>query len=137
MLTEDYILRQISLLAAILAKVAGLSRAGQFQEAHRMIDQAVEETLGLNASIVNQMDEPGLLNLLTTLNGLDSAKAFVVANLIEAEGDTFALQGREDESRQCYQRALHLLLETTSQSPDGLEQIVSQKIDELERKLSN
>jgi tetratricopeptide (TPR) repeat protein len=137
MLIEDFILRQISLLAAFLAKVTGLSKAGQFQEARAMIDQAIEETLGLNANIVKQMDQAGLLNLLTTLNVPDSGKALVIANLFEAEGDVLALQGNKEESQECYQRALNLLLEITPQSPDDFEKEWALKIDGLESKLSD
>ena len=43
MFTEDYVLRQISLLVAVLAKIAGLKKAGKYQEAQTTHDQAIEE----------------------------------------------------------------------------------------------
>ncbi len=136
MLTEDHILRQISRLAAVLAKVAGLAKAGKFQEAYGLIDRTIEEFLGLNASIVKQLDDHSLLNHLTTQNGLDFMKLIALADLLSAEGDVLILQGYDIEGQQDYQRALDLYREVSSQNPVPLQNELAQKIKELMNKLN-
>ena len=136
MLTEDYFLRQIAQAAAVVAKVLGLSKAGQFQEAYKVIDQAIEELLGLKTSIAKQMDDTGLVSLLTTINGVDPGRLFALADIFKAEGDVLANQNRRDESHYSYQRALILYLEFSARYPDTLETDLSLKINELREKLN-
>ena len=137
MLTEDYILRQISQLVAILAKVAGLKKAGKYLQASQLIDQTINELTGLEADIVKQFDDRSLINLLTNANGIDVGKLFALADLFKAEGDIFAAQGRQPESQQSYQSALDLFYELSNGSPATLETEVSHRIDELQTKLGS
>jgi predicted negative regulator of RcsB-dependent stress response len=136
MLFEDYVLRQISLLVAVLAKIAGLKQAGSYQQAYKMIDQTIEETLGLNATIVKQLDDASLMELLSTENGLDLGRIFVLAGLLEAEGDLLLAQHRSQASRERYQHALNLLMELSGRSIPGLEKEIPTKINALQMKLA-
>ena len=136
MLFEDYILRQISQLVAVLAKIAGFKQAGSYQEAFKIIDQTIEETRGLNASIVKQLDDSRLIDLLSTENGIDLGRIYVLAGLLEAEGDLFSAQQRSQASRESYQHALNLFRELSSHSIPGLEKEVSSKINALQVKLA-
>lgn len=136
MLFEDYILRQISQLVAVLAKIAGLKQAGAYQEASKLIDQTIQETLGLNANIVKQLDDGSLIDLLSTESGIDLGRIFVLAGLLEAEGDLFSAQQRSQASRESYQHALNLLLELSNHAIPGLEKEVTSKIDALQKKLA-
>ena len=47
MLTEDYLIRQINLAIAALAKILGFKTAGQYQAALYEIDQLLEQLIGL------------------------------------------------------------------------------------------
>jgi len=135
MFTEDYVLRQISLLVAVLMKVTGLAKGGEYQDAHQVIDQTIEEVFGLDAEIVKQLDEPGLTSLLTSAYGIDLGKYYLLAGLLDAEGDVLASQHREKESRQDYQRALDLYLKLSANPPADLEQEIQLKILEIQKKL--
>jgi len=136
MFIEDYILRQIAQLVAVLTKIAGLKKAGKYQEAYKTIDQTVEEMFGLDANIVKQLDDNILFGLLTTENGIDLAKIYALADLLKAEGDVLAAQRRKKESRQSYQRALDLFLELSARSTVELEAEVLPKINELQKRLA-
>ncbi|GEM_PF-2401381 len=137
MLTEDHILRQIAQFVAVLAKILGLSKAGQFQEACSLIDQAIEGLLGLNANIVKGMDEAGLVTLLTTGLGLDCGKLVVLADLFNVEGDVFAAQQRPNESKDSYQRALNLYYVFTAECKVDVETDILAKIEALEKMISS
>lgn len=137
MFTEDFILRQISMLVAVLAKVTGLAKAGKFQEAHQSIDQAIEAVLGLDANIVRNLDHAGLLALFPSMNGLDAGKAFFLAGLLAAEGDVLVQQGQQGASRRKYEQALDLCLSLSASNPAGLEEDLPAMMEELQGKLDD
>jgi hypothetical protein len=136
MFVEDFIRRQIALLVAALARVAGLQKAGQYQEALRFIDQSIAETFGLDAAIVKQMDAASLAGLGSGAAGMDMGKLFSLASLLEAEGDVLAAEGRQAESCSSHQRALELFLELSSHPAPELGQLLSARIEALQGKLA-
>ena len=136
MFFEDFIIRQIALAAVVAAKVLGLSKAGQFNEAYELIDKAIEEMLGLKAGVVKQMNDEGLVNLLRSSQFVDSDKLFALANLFIVEGDVLASQKRGTESQQSYQRALDLFGIFSSHYPDRLETDIQAWINELVQKMA-
>ena len=135
MLTEDYLLRQIAQLVAVLAKIAGLKKAGKYQESYKIINQTIEEAFGLDAGIVKQLDDNSLNNIITTVYGVDVGKLYSLAGLLEAEGDVLAAQHRDIESQQSYQRSLDLFLELSAHPITDLDAEVSSRIIELQKKL--
>ncbi len=111
MLTEDYIIRQINLAIAALLQILGLKKKGDYQTALELIDLAFEQLLGLRASMAKNLDDERLYFLLTRQERLDAQRLAVVADLIQEEGDIYALQGRAAESAADYTRALRYNLE--------------------------
>lgn len=137
MFFEDFILRQIALAAVVAAKVLGLGKKGQFDQAYAMVDQAIEEMFGLNAEIVKQMNDAGLVSLLTISKYVDSDKLFALANLFIVAGDVLAIQKRSLESQQSYQRALNLFYIYSSHYPDRLDEEIQVWINELQQKMES
>lgn len=135
MFFEDFIIRQIALAAVVAAKVLGFSKAGRFNEAYELIDQAIEEMLGLKAGVVKQMNDEGLVNLLKSSQFVDSDKLFALANLFIVEGDVLASQKRSAESLQSYQRALNLFDIFSRHYPDRLETDIQAWVKELQQKM--
>jgi len=135
MFFEDFIIRQVALAAVVAAKVLGLSKVGQYNEAYELIDKAIEEMLGLKAGVVKQMNDEGLVNLLRSSQFVDSDKLFALANLFIVEGDVLASQKRGTESQQRYQRALDLFGIFSSHYPDRLETDIQAWINELRQKM--
>jgi hypothetical protein len=131
MLTEDYIMRMINQALAALLKLIGLKRAGQYAAARQMIDQSLELLLGVRADLARQLDDPGLLALLTMGGELDLARAAVVADLFKEDGDIQAAQGQPGESRLAYLRALNFYLEVALRDFDHLEAVFINKIEAL------
>jgi hypothetical protein len=136
MFIEDFILRQIALLVAVLAKVAGLQKAGQYQEAYQAIDQSLAETFGLDAAIVKRMDVRSLASLITSVNGMDTGKLYSLASLLEAEGEVHAAEGRREESRQSRQHALELFQELAAHPASDLEAKIASRIEAIQEKLA-
>lgn len=111
MLTEDYLIRQINLAIAALARILGLKTAGQYQAALFEIDQLLEELIGLRSYMIKSLADEGILAMLAASDGLDTDRLLVVADLIKHEGDIYAQKDYHDESLASYQRALKFYLE--------------------------
>ncbi len=110
MFTEDYILRMINQAMAVLARLAGLKAANRRQEARQAIDQALEILLGLDARLVRQLDDDGLLMALTVGDRLDAERLTALAEVLAAEADLLAEDGPAEESRAAFLRALNFYI---------------------------
>jgi hypothetical protein len=116
MLTEDYLIRMINLAIATLLRIIGLKKEGDYQEALILIDMTFEQLLGLRASMAKGLDDNRLYYLLTRSDQLDLQRLSIIADLYHHEGEIFAAQGRAQESREDYIRALRYNLEVLFQS---------------------
>ena len=114
MIRRDFILRQIEQFVAMLAKIAGLTKNEQWQEASTVTAGEFQRLTGMDARGVVQMSETELLARLiqSEPTHVVEAKAFMLATLLKTNGDLIAGQGRLEESRQYYLKGLHLLLDT-------------------------
>ena len=114
MIRRDYILRQIEQFVAMLAKIAGLTKSAQWQEASAVTAGEFQRLTGMDAWEVVRMSETELLARLIQGEPTQvvEAKAFMLATLLKTNGDLIAGEGRLEESRQYYLKGLHLLLDT-------------------------
>jgi hypothetical protein len=97
-----------------LAKIKSQKNAQQWREAEASVDQEFQRLLGVDAQACSQLSETELL--ARTVQGEPTLavreKILIVATLLKEAGDVFTEQGRVGESRNCYVRGLHLLLDT-------------------------
>ncbi len=137
MFTEDYVLRMINQAVAFLLKIAGLKRAGNYQEAQQAVDQALEQLLGLRADLIKLLDDEDILKILTQQDRLDIERLALVADLFQEEGDILAAQGQTAESRKSYLRSLLYHLETGLDETDQPSKELPAEIDVLVQKLGS
>jgi hypothetical protein len=137
MLTEDYFLRMINQMLVVLTQILYHKDAGQYQEAQVLIDQSLEQLLGVRTDLLKQMDDASLLRLLTSQGELDPDRLAMVAELYKLEGDLLAAQNKIHEAETDYQRSLTFYLEIRMNgNPQGLNNLEN-KINELYQKLSD
>lgn len=135
MFSDDYILRIVRQATAVFAKIIGLKSAQQYQEALQVIDQTLEQLLGLDVEIIRLLDDESLYTLLMKDDVLDLEKLGFIADLFKEEGDIHKLQGQIEESTNCYIRSLNYYLIIGINSETSRPNELSQKIDELLQKL--
>jgi hypothetical protein len=118
MIRRDYILRQLEQFAAMIAKIAGLARNEQWQEASAMTLGELRRLTGVEPTALLGLSESALLARLIEGDPAFAveAKIFMVATLLKAEGDALSGQGRNEEGREFYLKGLHLLLGTFGQT---------------------
>jgi hypothetical protein len=136
MLTEDYFMRMINQMLAVLNQILYHREAGQYQEAQELIDQSLEQLLGVPPYLLKQMDDLSLLRLLTTQGELDPDRLAMVANLYKLEGDLLIDQNKNQEAVLDYQRALTFYLEIRLSGKDQGQNDLDGNINDLYRKLS-
>ncbi len=135
MLTEDYIMRMINQMVAVLAKLIGLKDVGQYQSAQQVIDQSLEQLLGLKPELLKHMEDSSILNLLTSQGELGTERLYILAELYRHEGDILIAQNMTQEAIFDYQRALFFYLQLPDNQKDQDSSKIKQKITELFIKL--
>ena len=137
MLTEDYFMRMINQMLAVLTKIIGLKDVGQYQEAQQIVNQSLEQLLGMPSGLLKQMDDSSVMNILTTQGELVSDRLYMVANLYELEGSLFIDQNRNPEANLDYLRALTFYLEIALKGEHQYSSELNDKIEHLQLKLSD
>ena len=114
MIRRDYILRMIEEFIQALARVNALKQDRRWQEAAGVVDEEFQRLIGMGAEAVARLTETELL--ATIIRGEPTQavrdKTLMLTALLKEAGDVAAMQERAEESRSCYLKGLHLLLET-------------------------
>ena len=137
MFTEDYFMRMINQMVMVLASIIGLRKAGQYQEAHQLINQSLEQLLGIDSQLIKQMDESSLLKVITTQGALDSDRLYNIAELYEQEGHVYTDQEDITLANADYHRALIFYLEIALSEGYQDYPELPHKIRELYERLEN
>src|SRR5262249_25761759 len=116
MLQEDYLMRMLRPLSAVVATMLQLRKAdtdeekqgAQYEDALLIVDRTEQQLLGMNSLMINQLAEESLAGIL----GLDSptggSKCLALAYLLREEGDIYAARNSESESYRRYVKALNV-----------------------------
>ncbi len=110
MLTDDYIIRMINQAIDVLIRVINLKASGEYQQAQQLIEQSLEQLIGLRIDLLQSLDDQNILGTLS-MNGIpDANRILLVADLFKEEGDVLASQNMVTSSIRSYQRALYFYL---------------------------
>jgi tetratricopeptide (TPR) repeat protein len=110
MLTDDYIIRMINQAIEVLIRIVNLKASGDYQQAHQLIEQSLEQLIGLRIDLLQSLDDHNILGTLSMNGMLDVNRVIVVADLFKEEGDVLAAQKMVNSSIRSYQRALYYYL---------------------------
>jgi tetratricopeptide (TPR) repeat protein len=106
--SRDYLMRQIEIAGQMLARILGLAKRGQRDEALGLFDQAYQPLLGVSARVVSTLSEEQLLSLLTSGSMPDLRRVATVLELLKVEADLLAEGGNRAAAVPRYRRALAL-----------------------------
>lgn len=110
-LEQDYIIRMVRQLTAVLTRVLGLRRAGEDGEALDVIADAYGRLSGVSPSLVHALSEEDLIELLRARGSLDLRRCLTLAELLREEANVYEDQGKAEESYPRYLKSLRLFLE--------------------------
>jgi hypothetical protein len=131
MLTEDYLMRIINQALAALMTAIGLRKGGKYADARQAIQQAMEQLTTLPAIIIDQMDDAGILNMLTTQGQLDIGRLAILADLYQEQGEILLKQDQPVQASSAFARALRFMLEASLSDAAGLSPEAIGKIEAL------
>jgi hypothetical protein len=112
MLTEDYLMRMLRLATAALARAIGLKAVELYQDAIWVIDQALEQLLGMRIDLINSLDDASLLASLTRDGEIDLDRLTVAADLLREQAEIYEKMNMASESEWRSVRALTFYLES-------------------------
>ena len=110
MLTDDYIIRMINQAIDVLIRIANLKASSEYQQAQQLIEQSLEQLIGLRIDLVRSLDDHNILNTLSMNGALDINRVIIIADLFKEEGDVLATQNFINSSIRSYQSALYFYL---------------------------
>jgi len=116
MIRRDYILRMIEEFMQALSRLRALKQGQRWAEAGDELDAEFKKLIGDGAPSVARLSETDLLARL--MQGgpthLIRDKTLMLTTLLVEAGDAAVADNREVDSRGCYLKALHLLLDVLS-----------------------
>ena len=111
MIREDYLMRQIKLVAEALARMLKLRTEGKHDEALAVADSLYEQ-LGIPRGLHDVVDTPTLASMLRTADAMRMA-----AQLHVEEGHVYKARGNPVDAMTRYKRAHELMLEARALDP--------------------
>jgi len=111
MTQKDYMLRIAEDVGRALAQILYHKEIRDYQGALTFIDELLKQTVGMGSGLIHSASEETLLFMLTLLGTLDVDKVFMVATLLNAQGDIYEDQGDPESAYYSYLKSLNLFLE--------------------------
>ncbi len=139
MLKKDFIMQLMEqLFQGLLPYILDLVKAGRYDEAHAVIDQAVRELVGIGTDGVVQMPDDVLMGALKADQAISwEAKALFLATVLVEDADILATQDEEDAAYGRTIKALNLCLILSLEGDEDIEENeLTPEIDELLTALS-
>ena len=137
MFSDDYIIRMIRQATAVLAKIIGLKQAGEYTQALQEIDQALEQSLGMDIDIIRILDDEGVYRILTQNGKMDLEKLEFIADLFKEEGEILLLQGQKQQSDNYFLSSLTYYLKVSLNADASQQEELSRKLEAVVRKLGD
>lgn len=127
-LSEDTLLRMlVTATSELIARIAMLRTAGQFQQTQAEIDQSLEELLGLKADLARRLPDEQIIEMVTLNGVLDVARLYGVAVMFREQGRLLTVEGDAIAGQNSQARALHFFTEVAfaveNEFPEADEQI--------------
>jgi tetratricopeptide (TPR) repeat protein len=126
MLRRDYILRMIQEFMEAISRINSLKTEKRWDESSQVLRDQFLQLVGRDANSICRLSENELVALLMKTDPVSVVrdKTLMVTALLKEQGDLAASQGKQDESRDCYLKGLHLLMRVAGSEDFELPQFV-------------
>jgi hypothetical protein len=135
MIEQDYIMRMISMLTAVIVKLIGQRKRKEFPEALTTIDTACRHLLGIDTSILGALSDVQLIEFFGRDPNTGPARWYALGILLQERGLVLRETGHDAEADEVEEKSLSLLLEALKEMARPLEADHCKRIEELIRGL--
>jgi hypothetical protein len=111
MYEEDYIKRLIKQFSQVLTYILGLVEDQNYPDALLMIENTLQDFLGINPTLVYHLSANDIVNLLSLDGSTDAGRLFILAELLKVEGEIYTAKNDPEGSTMRYLKSLELFLE--------------------------
>ena len=111
MLRHDYILRLISQIARVIARLTGRMKTADPEEFENELDRALKEFAGLGFGLIDSLSLKSLLEILLTDGEVDPGRCLSIAELSALRAGLDSSEGHDDSAVQRRIIAVVLYLE--------------------------
>jgi len=120
MIRSDYLVRMIEEFAEALRRIRALKNEQRHGEAALLTEEEFKRITGIDSEGLLKLSETELIARLIESNAAHGVreKMFFLTTLLKEAGDIAAAEGRTDDSRACYLKGLHLLLDSLARGDD-------------------
>ncbi len=112
MIEQDYFMRMMSVLAALLARILFYKQKRDFPQALLEIENTGKTLLGVDRLLIGQLSATQLMDLFGADLTVAVPKSYVLAILLKEEGDVRRQMGEVEKSDYLFLKALNLFLDT-------------------------
>ncbi|MBU4555349.1 MAG: hypothetical protein KJ747_00565 [Actinobacteria bacterium] len=99
MYQQDYILRQIEMMGALLRRMLAAIHVGKADESLEMVEQMLDE-IGISPDLADSLPAEGLLAMLTAGGELDYGRAALLAAALSGRAEAFDANEQSDRAAQ-------------------------------------
>jgi hypothetical protein len=131
MIEQDYVMRLISMLTTMLARILFFKQKKEFPQALLEIQNTGKTLVGIDRSLIIALSAPQLMDLFGSDVTVALPKSYVLGILLKEEADIRLLVGEQDESDQLYLKSLYLLIDTLLKAGEPMEPRHTQLADDL------
>ena len=129
MIRDDYILRMIDQIAAVVAKLLLKKTVKTAEEVRSDLESAAAQWIGLDYSTLLRLSRDSLHSLLSSGGKPDAEKCYAAAQLMFADARLREKQGAPEEAATLYAKSLDLLLSGTEHAAGTLRTATEETVD--------
>lgn len=108
MYQRDYFLRMVEMISELIARILGLIKKGDLQQAERLLDNAYYNFLKQEAAYFKTLDKEKLTTELMQQHNFTHHHLEILAELFLAEAELSFSKGNQSTSIEYYEKALLL-----------------------------
>lgn len=108
-MTQDYVLRMIQQIAAMVAAIVSKRRNGQGEEAQQEVEKVFEQHMSLPITVVRNLPPEALSAHLEMSDGNRSFRSLLLAELFLEDADLLEMNGSPEKAQASRTHAFFLL----------------------------
>ena len=130
MIKNDFLIRMIEEMGALLRKALAHEQAREYTAAHQEIDAAMK-TLGLPRVLARTMSASDLMRIMQHSATASNDRCFLMARLIAADAHVYRSEGSPDIAHSLYTTALFILTALQKDAEDEKSALIQKEIESV------